>query len=88
MFFLFYPVQLKGKIAFTANQCIYLLFTYYLSHFFTFCKTIKWFLSLFVSADRDPVREQLLQSPEGQVQRGPVSGTRGDHYRGKMLQIT
>lgn len=33
-----------------------------------------------VSVDRDPFREQLLQSSEGQVQRGPVPGATGNHY--------
>lgn len=35
-----------------------------------------------VSVDGDPVGEQLLQSSEGQVQRGSVPGAGGNHYRG------
>lgn len=34
------------------------------------------------SADGDPVGEQLLQPPEGQVQRGAVRRAGGHHHRG------
>lgn len=62
--------------------CIYLIFVLLFLDIFE-QKNIKWNLS-FVQADRDPVREQLLQSSKGQVQRGAVPGARGNDYWGKI----
>lgn len=78
LYLVFYPCQLKGKIALTAALCIYLICVLLFLDIFE-QNNIKWILS-FVQADRDPVREQLLQSSEGQVQRGPVPGARGNDH--------